>query len=61
MTGSNVLRAKSSRFPIPREEWSHLAVTFNGSRIRLYVNGVLAASTTDIEVLAEARQLELQD
>jgi len=31
---------------LPVNSWSHLAVTYNGSTVRLYVNGTLMASTT---------------
>jgi len=31
--------------PVPIGQWTHLAGTYNGSSLRLYVNGVLAAST----------------
>jgi hypothetical protein len=30
--------------PIPRDEWTHLAATFDGESIRLYVNGTMAAT-----------------
>ncbi len=30
---------------LPLNAWSHLATTYNGSRVRLYVNGVLVSST----------------
>ncbi len=48
MTGSGAaLRAKSAKFPVPREVWSHLAVTFDGKQTKLYVNGALAAATAE--------------
>ena len=31
---------------LPLNAWSHLATTFDGSVVRLYVNGVLASSTS---------------
>ncbi len=32
--------------PLPVDSWSHLAATYDGSRLRLYVNGVLVRTTT---------------
>ena len=32
--------------PIPRDEWTHLATTYDGQVIRLYVNGTLTATQT---------------
>lgn len=39
------LRAKSSKFPVARDAWSHVAGTWDGKSAKLYVNGVLAAET----------------
>ena len=30
--------------PLPLETWTHLAVTYNGTRLRLFTNGVLTAN-----------------
>jgi hypothetical protein len=35
----------AGRRPLPSRRWSHLAETFDGAMVRLYVNGSLAAST----------------
>ena len=36
--------AKSSTYPVNRSAWSHLAMTFDGKAIKLYVNGACAGS-----------------
>jgi hypothetical protein len=41
INGYNYLVAPSA---IPLNAWSHIAMTFDGSRLRLYVNGVQVAS-----------------
>ena len=38
------ISAKASTYPVNRNEWSHLAVTYNGKEIKLYVNGACAGS-----------------
>ena len=37
---------------LPVNAWSHLAATFDGAVVRLYVNGVLAGSTSFAGVMA---------
>ena len=37
---------------LPTSTWSHLATTFDGSVLRLYVNGTLASSTTSAGSIA---------
>ena len=36
--------AKASTYPVNRNVWSHLAMTYNGKEIKLYVNGACAGS-----------------
>ncbi|WJZ48124.1 concanavalin A-like lectin/glucanase superfamily protein [Phage DSL-LC04] len=36
----------TSSFPIQRNTWNHIAGTYDGTSVRLYVNGVLAAGPT---------------
>ena len=36
--------AKASTYPVNRSAWSHLAMTFDGKAIKLYVNGACAGS-----------------
>ena len=36
--------AKASTYPVNRNEWSHLAMTYDGKSIKLYVNGACAGS-----------------
>ena len=37
---------------VPVGEWTHLATTFDGSVVRLYVNGVLVGSAPAVGALA---------
>jgi hypothetical protein len=46
--GTHLLMAPS---PIPLNEWTHLAITFDGKFKRLYVNGVQIASQVELGVL----------
>ena len=38
------ISAKASTYPVARSAWSHLAVTFDGKVVKLYVNGACAGS-----------------
>ena len=38
-------RSATGTAALPLNAWSHLATTYDGSFLRLYVNGVLASST----------------
>lgn len=38
--------------PIPLNTWTHVAATYNGSNVRLYINGVLSASYTETRSIA---------
>src|SRR6185436_2157336 len=38
-------RSATGTAALPLNAWSHLATTYDGSLVRLYVNGVLASST----------------
>ncbi|MEX2185504.1 MAG: Ig-like domain-containing protein [Pirellulales bacterium] len=40
----NDYSSKSISVPVPRDEWQHIVGTFDGGTLRLYRNGVLAAS-----------------
>ncbi|MPM79472.1 hypothetical protein SDC9_126509 [bioreactor metagenome] len=54
------LRAKSSKFPIERDAWTHLAASCDGKTAKLYVNGALAAETpaeTEAKVLPGQKYL----
>lgn len=42
--------------PVPFERWTHLAGTYDGQEIRLYVNGVLAAATPAVGNMAQCNQ-----
>ena len=52
--------------PLPLETWTHLAVTYNGTRLRLFTNGVLTVNlpvtgvpVTSTRPLAHRRQRDL--
>lgn len=38
------LKASEAKFPVKRSVWSHIAVTYDGKIMKLYVNGALANS-----------------
>ncbi len=42
---SSGLRGAGMGAPLPLAQWSHLAITFDGSQVRFYVNGALVTSS----------------
>src|SRR5262249_3176323 len=55
-SGANTVAAG----PLPADSWSHLALTYDGVTLRLYVNGLLASSQPRAGTIASsANQLQI--
>lgn len=56
------IRAKSSKFPVARDAWIHVAASWDGQSAKVYVNGALAAETpadTEAKVLPGKKYLSI--
>jgi hypothetical protein len=51
LIGSSV-RSANGTAQLPLNAWSHLAVTYDGAALRLYVNGALAGTTGIVGTIA---------
>ncbi|HEX3131761.1 MAG TPA: LamG domain-containing protein [Thermoanaerobaculia bacterium] len=53
---NSVWRFAEGALPIPLERWTHLAGSYDGQEIRVYVDGVLAAATPAVGNMTQCNQ-----
>lgn len=51
---NTLVTSGSVLFSLPNEQWNHIAMTLNGTKVYFYLNGVLAVELTQANTLATA-------